>query len=501
MRTSLSNLAHDMAATALQRLSTRPAFVDIVSERANILEKTVSAFVRKTAEALENGEYKELENYVYTYAFRCARRGIPLLFVLYALRICKEMIAKEAQLVFEPVEKTKFFECRDEIETLFDSLVMQAASGYHDREERQPDIHAQRKQQAAVSEQRDGLPGDSLLHLIIKSNMFACLLVDSDFSIMEANDTFTEMFNLRRDELVGRQIDSIRPIQPSKRFVQWVLERNKTGHYVTSINGLWVTVSTSKIYQEGKPNGVLAIFKKLTDINIYEESMTKKEALASVGQLAAGMAHEIRNPLTSIKGFIQLLREQDAAQRTRDSYYSVILMEIERIDGLLNDVLVLARYREENASLQTFRVIDEVLGVVRLLEPEANRRGIKVELQVASGEWYVHGQSARIKQAILNIMKNAFEAIYTKGKIVRVCVYATAAEVIITVEDDGPGLSDEILQKLFVPFYTTKPEGTGLGLSTTQRIIADHHGVIFADNSPRLGGARFEVRLPLATLS
>jgi PAS domain S-box-containing protein len=408
------------------------------------------------------------------------------------------MVIGEVHKIGQSEEKTQYFECRGEIEQLFDALMERAAEGYHKSEKKQRAMPMNAKLSSAPPDPAYSLTNHQLNQLIFQSNNCACLLVDLDLSVVEVNKTFTEMFNLPRDQLIGQPIDKIMPIHPSKRFVQWVLERGKVGHYVTVINDLWVTVSTSMIYHDGVLQGAMAVFVKLTDINIYEESMTKQEALASVGQLAAGMAHEIRNPLTSIKGFIQLLKEQDT-QRERDSYYSVILMEIERIDGLLNDVLVLARYRDENVSSRPFRVVDEVMGVVRLLEPEANRRGIKVELQVAQGEWYVHGYSARIKQAILNIMKNAFEAIHAKGKIVRVSVAATASEVIITIEDDGPGLSEEIQQKLFVPFYTTKPEGTGLGLSTTLRIIADHHGVIFADNSPHLGGARFEVRLPLAS--
>ncbi|MFP3513437.1 histidine kinase dimerization/phospho-acceptor domain-containing protein, partial [Peribacillus sp. SIMBA_075] len=96
------------------------------------------------------------------------------------------------------------------------------------------------------------------------------------------------------------------------------------------------------------------------------EELSKREALAAVGQLAAGMAHEIRNPLTSIKGFIQLIREQGTTSRN-DSYFSVILTEIERIDGLLNDVLVLARYRDDNIVSERFLVMDELYGVLRLL--------------------------------------------------------------------------------------------------------------------------------------
>nr|WP_254223143.1 ATP-binding protein [Brevibacillus parabrevis] len=306
-----------------------------------------------------------------------------------------------------------------------------------------------------------------------------------------------EQFAVKREQIIGKNIDEAFLPHESERFVQWVVERGQSGHYMAEYNSKWTTVSTSPIFYMGEMWGAIAVLRNITENKRYEEELNKREALAAVGQLAAGMAHEIRNPLTSIKGFIQLLREQGNSARS-ESYFSVILTEIERIDGLLNDVLVLARYRDDKIVSERFLVLDELYGVIRLLEPEANRRGIKLELDITPGEWYVFGYRSRIKQAILNIMKNAFEALLTQGSVVRVTVYASISQVVIVVEDNGPGLSPACLENLFVPFYTTKQEGTGLGLSTTQRIIADHGGEIFAENSPRLNGARFEIRLPLS---
>lgn len=335
-----------------------------------------------------------------------------------------------------------------------------------------------------------------LVQLVLKSNDIAVLMIDRQKNIIEANYELARLFRVDRDQIIGRNIDEAFCPHDSERFVQWVIERGQSGHYVAEYNSQWTTVSTSPIYRNGELCGAIAVMRNITDSKRYEEELTKREALAAVGQLAAGMAHEIRNPLTSIKGFIQLLREQGDNKR-RESYFSVILTEIERIDGLLNDVLVLARYRDDKIVSERFLVMEEVYGVVRLLEPEANRRGIRLELQIGQGDWYIYGHRPRIKQAFLNILKNAFEALMGKGTLVRVSVFASINQVVITVEDDGIGLSEEAKQNLFVPFYTTKQEGTGLGLSTTQRIINDHGGEIFADDSPKLGGARFEIRLPL----
>src|SRR5690606_13040489 len=128
-------------------------------------------------------------------------------------------------------------------------------------------------------------------------------------------------------------------------------------------------------------------------------------------------------------------------------------------------------------------VLEELHSVVRLLEPEANRRGIRLEVEATEGNWQVKGHRARMKQVFLNLLKNALEAIHFGGQLVLVQVRVTGKDIVFTIEDDGPGLSDEIKKNLFIPFYTTKAEGTGLGLSMTQRIIADHGGRISADNS------------------
>ncbi|MFS0553299.1 two-component system sensor histidine kinase NtrB [Brevibacillus sp. 179-C9.3 HS] len=341
------------------------------------------------------------------------------------------------------------------------------------------------------------LAEQELVQLVLQSSDIAVLMIDRQLRVIEANYAVCHLFGVDRNQIIGQNIDQAFRPHASERFVQWVIERGQSGHYVAEYSGKWTTVSTSPIYYDGEMWGAIAVLRNVTESKKYEEELNKREALAAVGQLAAGMAHEIRNPLTAIKGFIQLLREQGEANRS-ESYFSVILTEIERIDGLLNDVLVLARYRDDKIVSERFLVMDELNGVIRLLEPEANRRGIKLELEIAQGEWHVFGHRSRIKQAILNILKNALEALMTQGNLVHVKVYSSINQVVIVVEDNGPGLSESCLQNLFVPFYTTKQEGTGLGLSTTQRIIADHGGEIFAENSPKLKGARFEIRLPLS---
>ncbi|MBU8711179.1 PAS domain S-box protein [Brevibacillus parabrevis] len=430
----------------------------LLGDRAQTEALLVQLLIR-WAEAVKSNDSTALEQEVNEMAYKCFLHGLNVATLVQCIRVCRDSIMEQmnydaATFVSSEAEQLELLREQFAFYQAMDQLIAQVVSIYNEEKQRE----------------------------------------NTRTSVEKAQG---EQFAVKREQIIGKNIDEAFLPHESERFVQWVVERGQSGHYMAEYNSKWTTVSTSPIFYMGEMWGAIAVLRNITENKRYEEELNKREALAAVGQLAAGMAHEIRNPLTSIKGFIQLLREQGNSARS-ESYFSVILTEIERIDGLLNDVLVLARYRDDKIVSERFLVLDELYGVIRLLEPEANRRGIKLELDITPGEWYVFGYRSRIKQAILNIMKNAFEALLTQGSVVRVTVYASISQVVIVVEDNGPGLSPACLENLFVPFYTTKQEGTGLGLSTTQRIIADHGGEIFAENSPRLNGARFEIRLPLS---
>ncbi len=470
----------------------------LLGDRAQTEALLVQLLIR-WAEAVKSNDSTALEQEVNEMAYKCFLHGLNVATLIQCIRVCRDSIMEQmnydaATFVSSEAEQLELLREQFAFYQAMDQLIAQVVSIYNEEKQRENTGTSVEK---AQGEQFAVLAEQELVQLVLHSSDIAVLMIDRSLKIIEANHALCHLFGVKREQIIGKNIDEAFLPHESERFVQWVVERGQSGHYMAEYNSKWTTVSTSPIFYMGEMWGAIAVLRNITENKRYEEELNKREALAAVGQLAAGMAHEIRNPLTSIKGFIQLLREQGNSARS-ESYFSVILTEIERIDGLLNDVLVLARYRDDKIVSERFLVLDELYGVIRLLEPEANRRGIKLELDITPGEWYVFGYRSRIKQAILNIMKNAFEALLTQGSVVRVTVYASISQVVIVVEDNGPGLSPACLENLFVPFYTTKQEGTGLGLSTTQRIIADHGGEIFAENSPRLNGARFEIRLPLS---
>ncbi|MGG1661203.1 two-component system sensor histidine kinase NtrB [Brevibacillus sp. NRS-1366] len=500
IRKNLTNLAAALAAKTFSCLYDDTDISVSFFETREKTEAFLVNFIRRLADIVETEDISSLDRESKEFAFYCSNCAVRLSYVLKSIRTCRDIIVDEmnkdtSSLLYAEREQKEFliaqlliFKAADHMMALIEKVFHQTDQGQAVEDTLFIPSHAENI--AEVAEQE-------LVQLVLQSSDIAVLMINRDLTVIEANHALSLLVGAERNQVIGKNIDAAFRPHDSERFLQWVVEKGQSGHYVAEYNGKWTTVSTSPIYHKGELWGAIGVLRNITESKRYEEELSKREALAAVGQLAAGMAHEIRNPLTSIKGFIQLLREQGESSRN-DSYFSVILTEIERIDGLLNDVLVLARYRDDNIVSERFLLLDELYGVFRLLEPEANRRGINLELQLAQGEWHVFGHRPRIKQAILNILKNSFEALLTKGNLVLVTVFASINEVVITVEDNGPGLSEVCKQNLFVPFYTTKQEGTGLGLSTTQRIIVDHGGEIYADNSPKLHGARFEIRLPLS---
>ncbi|VBB05262.1 Hypothetical protein LUCI_0469 [Lucifera butyrica] len=215
------------------------------------------------------------------------------------------------------------------------------------------------------------------------------------------------------------------------------------------------------------------------------------ERMDSVNQLAAGLAHEIRNPLTSIKGFIQLMQLRKG-QVPSASHLELILSEIDRIEHLVNEFRQLAR-PVKKLSLQPVD-LDQILQDVTLfMQSQAINKNAVLDYQ-SQGSCMVLGDANQLKQVWINLLRNAVEAI-PKGGYIQVTLLAAGEEAVVIVRDNGAGIAPDALKKLGTPFFTTKEKGTGLGLSVCYAIIHEHRGRIQVESS--LGqGTAFIVRLP-----
>ncbi|HEY5451370.1 MAG TPA: ATP-binding protein [Polyangia bacterium] len=234
----------------------------------------------------------------------------------------------------------------------------------------------------------------------------------------------------------------------------------------------------------------------VTDEDEMLRRLLRSERLAAVGTLAAGLAHEVRNPLNSASLQLTLLeRRLDRGDEptTVLPIAHVIKSEIDRLDRLVREFLAFAQPRPLEP--RPVDVADLLTSVTGLITPEADLVHVTIGVDVAPGTAAILGEAERLRQVLLNLTRNAIEAMSDKGGQLRLIARNAAAEVEIAVEDDGPGFGEDL--PVFDAFFTTKSQGTGLGLAIVHRIVTDHGGTIRVESRP--GRTCFTLALPAAT--
>jgi two-component system nitrogen regulation sensor histidine kinase GlnL len=268
-----------------------------------------------------------------------------------------------------------------------------------------------------------------------------------------------------------------------------------------------VSIKVSPLYsQAGEIRGTVAVLRDVSKIRELEEVLKRADRLSNLGALSAGIAHEIKNPLSGIKGAAQLLYDEVAAEKPLEEYFGVIFKEVERLRGIVDQLLDLSR--PPRANLRPCN-LHQALDHAFFLAKEAVKND-----EVLTEKIYdislpeILGDSDQLVQVFLNLIKNALEAMKGGGKltlITRAAQEFTDAfpklpkgpehYLVVEIADTGPGLTGEQQENLFTPFYTTKPIGTGLGLVLSLKLVEDHRGNI-AVESKEGEGARFKVYLP-----
>lgn len=247
-------------------------------------------------------------------------------------------------------------------------------------------------------------------------------------------------------------------------------------------------------YPNQSGGSVIVIVENLSQTRRLEEEIRRSSYLASIGEMAAGVAHEIWNPLTVIQGYVQLLLEgrHDRKLGEVKPYLETTLAEINRLGGIVYDFLNLASPQKlEKVLLNLNDVVDELR---ELLETESLRRDVQLDIELAPSLAQFNGDPASLKQVVLNLVTNAFQAVGTGGKV-GVRTWQRDRYAILEVIDDGPGIPDELKEKVFMPFFSTKQSGTGIGLSICRRIALDHGGTLTCRSEP--GNTRFSLEIPL----
>jgi len=215
-----------------------------------------------------------------------------------------------------------------------------------------------------------------------------------------------------------------------------------------------------------------------------EDQLRRADRLSALGELSAGMAHEIRNPLGSIRGTAEILQDGIDPADPRYEFTRILIREVDRLNRVVQDFLDFARPPTPlRGSVDPVAVLREVLQLTRQL---ALKNGVTVALEAMTATATVAGEEEQLKQAFLNLVLNALQAMPAGGSLT-VAAASGEGELVLRFSDSGPGIPAELLPKIFNPFFTTRREGTGLGLAITQRIISAHGGRIEVASDPGVG--------------
>ncbi|WP_121612227.1 PAS domain S-box protein [Mesobacillus foraminis] len=321
--------------------------------------------------------------------------------------------------------------------------------------------------------------------------------------IKSVNDKFVEISGYSREELIGSDHRLLNSGFHSKDFFKnlwrtigsgkvWKGEiRNKAK------DGSFYWVSTTIVpflNENGKPYQYLAMRSDITERKQTEELLHRQDKLAAVGQLAAGVAHEIRNPLTSMKGYAEFL-QLDEEDPQRREFLDIILDEINRVNNIVEEFMVLAK--PKTVELEEKNIVPILRNIVSLLEFEARKRRVKLHFNANNDIVQIECDENRLKQVFLNFIKNGIEAMPDGGDLY-VSAEVENNNIEILIKDTGVGIPPEKLQKIGEPFYTTKKEGTGLGLMVSFKIIESHNGKVYIE-SEQNKGTTFRILLPAKT--
>jgi len=262
-------------------------------------------------------------------------------------------------------------------------------------------------------------------------------------------------------------------------------------------------MTLAPLTEQGVQTGLVGVFKDLTQIRDMQEEMRRREWLATLGEMSAGMAHEIRNPLAALAGAMQMLRRDLPPDETNARLMDIAVREATRLDAIVTEFLLYARPPALNLkACDLNEVLSETIALIR--HQAAAHPDIQIVTQPGPGPMTAQVDPDQIKQVFWNLAANAFEAMPAGGRLTistgrrRVGAGQRSGDVIeVAFQDTGEGIKREALDKIFLPFFTTKKSGSGLGLAAVHRIVDLHGGWIRVESQERQG-SRFVVCLPVS---
>ncbi len=318
-------------------------------------------------------------------------------------------------------------------------------------------------------------------------------ITDNKFKFIYVNDNFCKISKYERHELMGKspKILSTEPDDLYNKIFDTIgnsqVWRGELKKLAKDGSEYWVEITIVPLLdKDGKPYQFISFQQDITVRKKTEEMLQRTEKLSVIGELAAGLAHEIRNPLTAIKGFAQLIDINTV-------YKQVIMEEIDRINFIVSEFMVLAK--PHAIKFVSKPVIPMINQIVSILESEANLRNVQFEVDLNQSSPLVLCEQNQLKQVFLNLMKNAMEAMPHGGKV-HIDLDVIDGMVEISIRDEGVGIALDKIKKLGEPFFTTKEGGNGLGLMVSYNIIQIHGGHVRVESEPNIGTC-FTISIPM----
>lgn len=340
---------------------------------------------------------------------------------------------------------------------------------------------------------------------VLNSMNNGLLVVNQDFIITAFNNKAEEIFGVTADQVLGRDLrdgyasfmaagaqafDRAFPrfsrLHPVRNHVRTMELRDRT--VILRFDGNPIRNANDEAV------GYVLMAEDLTELSAMREAMARNEKFALIGQFAAGIAHEIRNPLTTVNGFLQLYAAGSTPpEQFLDLTQNLLLSELERANSILSDFLMISRpTAPKRTPVETRRFLEEV---VRLIESEAILKNVLLRVEAPAELPGLMLDVQQMKQVFLNLCKNAFDVTQPGGTLtLRVSV--AEERVTFDVIDEGPGIAEPDLSRIFEPFFTTKSQGTGLGLPISHRIVEGHAGRLEVRSAEGVG-TTFSIRIPV----
>jgi PAS domain S-box-containing protein len=363
---------------------------------------------------------------------------------------------------------------------------------------------------------RTTAPEDRFFRHIVDSMRNGVIAIRRDGTVALMNDEAYRIFGLtRQPDDIGRPLTDLLRARPDViRVLAGSFELshlpNRAELRLKDIDRV-IGYTLSKVRDDGgEAIGAVMFFKDLTQVEQLEERERLRDRLASLGEMAAGIAHELKNPLAGIEVMAGLLRRQVPDSKDAQSLLADIISEAKLANAIVVEMLEFVR--PIRLQVERTDMTDVLHQAVTLAETKARRGDTTVTVDLEVGLPMIEGDAHQLCQVFTNLLTNAFEALNGRGTITISAVigaieasFGTEAEppiatVVVDVSDDGPGVPADLTDRIFNPFFTTKPEGSGLGLAIVRKIVDAHDGRIDVASSPETG-TRFRITLPIASAS